>query len=411
MTTTMAVGHAASGEGAAQGRSAASEAREAISGAPVLGLVFASSKLDLTGVARGIREVVGEGVPVIGCSTAGEFVTDRISSGGTALALIASDELTVSTTLATGLRANTARCVRQLVDGVTKNRRPLPGGTQQLGDGGLRPQQLGDGGLRPQRTVLLLSDGMAGNGEGLVDTLAMELGGGISLVGGAAGDDAAFKETEVLLDGRVVKDAAVVCEMTSRKKMGIGVYHGWCAASPPGTVTKAEGARVIAIDGKPAIEFYRAYAKLKGVELTPANQNQFVFTHELGIVLMNNELKVRAPLSVLEDGSIHCATEVPAGQQVTIVEGDHDAIVAAARQASETALRDLGGQKAAGCIVFDCVARKMVLGDGFRREVEAFADVTRVPVIGFNTYGEIARVRGQLSGFHNTTAVVCVLPA
>jgi len=31
--------------------------------------------------------------------------------------------------------------------------------------------------------------------------------------------------------------------------------------------------------------------------------------------------------------------------------------------------------------------------------------------MGFNTYGEIARVRGQLSGFHNTTAVVAALPA
>ena len=47
----------------------------------------------------------------------------------------------------------------------------------------------------------------------------------------------------------------------------------------------------------------------------------------------------------------------------------------------------------------------------FAREVEAFVEVTKAPVIGFNTYGEIARVRGQLSGFHNTTAVVVVLPA
>ena len=395
MSTSMAVGHAASGDGAAQGRAAAGEAMGALIGSPVLGIVFASSKLDLTGVARGIREVVPEGVPVIGCSTAGEFVTDRISSGGAALALIASDEITVATTLATGLRAGTARCVRQLVDGVTRSRRPLPG----------------DGGSATQRTVLLLSDGMAGDGEGLVDTLAMELGGGVSLVGGAAGDDAAFKETVVLLDGRVAKDAAVVCEMTTRKRVGIGVHHGWCAASRRGTVTQAEGARLIAIDGRPAIEFYREYARQKGVELTPENQNQFVFTHELGIVLMNDELKVRAPLSVLGDGSIHCTTEVPTGQQVAIVEGDHGAIVAAARQASATAVRQLGGQRPAGCIVFDCVARKMVLGEGFHREVEAFAEATRVPVIGFNTYGEIARVRGQLSGFHNTTAVVCVLPA
>jgi hypothetical protein len=252
---------------------------------------------------------------------------------------------------------------------------------------------------------------MAGNGEGLVDSLAMELGGGVTLAGGAAGDDAAFKETWVFLNRRVVRDAAVAAELLSKKKIGVGVYHGWCAASAPGTVTRAEGAKLIEIDGQPAIEMYRAYAKKLGVTLTKENQNHFVFTHELGIVLMNNELKVRAPLSVNDDGSINCATEVPAGQQVRIVEGDHDAIIAAARTAAEQALLGIGGQTAAGAIVFDCVARKLVLRESFAREVQAFQDVVQAPVMGFNTYGEIARVRGQLSGFHNTTAVVAVLPA
>lgn len=392
MATRMTVGHATGTDGRAMGFQAATEAREALGAVPILGLVFATSKVELQALADGVGDVLGA-APVIGCSSAGEFVTDRISDGGVAVALLWSDEIGVSVGLGEGLRANTARAVRQLAADLKKNvRTAAPAGAAQ-------------------RTVLLLSDGMAGNGEGLVDSLAMELGGGVTLAGGAAGDDAAFKETWVFLDRRVVKDAAVAAELVSKKKIGVGVHHGWCAASAPGTVTKAEGARLIEIDGKPAIEMYRAYAERLGVTLTAENQNQFVFTHELGIVLMNDELKVRAPLSVNEDGSINCATEVPVGQQVRIVEGDHDAIVAAARTAAEHAMTNLGGQPAAGAIVFDCVARKLVLGAGFRREVEAFHDVVKGPVMGFNTYGEIARVRGQLSGFHNTTAVVAVLPA
>lgn len=394
MPTALAVGHSTTGDGEAQARAACEEARRGLLGrAPVLGLVFASSHVDLRGVARGLRAGLDPAVPVLGCSTAGEFVSDRISAGGTALALLASDEMGVATSLAIGLRGATSRAVRSLVEGLRRGRRsaPPPGATQ--------------------RTVLLLSDGMAGDGEGLVDAVAMETGGGAAVVGGAAGDDAAFRETFVLLDGEVARDAVVACELTTRRRIGVGVHHGWCAASPPGVVTRAEGARLIAIDGRPAIEFYRDHAARQGVQLTAANQNAYVFTHELGIVLMNDELKVRAPLSVQEDGSIHCATEVPVGQQVRIVEGDHDAIVAAARQAAEAAVRDLAGHPPAGCIVFDCVARKMVLGDAFRREVEAIADVARAPVMGFNTYGEIARVRGQLSGFHNTTAVVCAIPS
>lgn len=393
MATRMSVGHAAgSTDAAALGRQAASEAREALGATPILGVVFATSKLDLATLAVGLAEVLGD-VPVIGCSSAGEFVTDRISDGGVAVSLLWSDEIGVAVGLGEGLRANTPRAVRQLCADLRRNvTTPAPAGATH-------------------RSVILLSDGMAGNGEGLVDTMSMELGGGVTLIGGAAGDDAAFKETFVLLGRRVAKDAAVAAELLSRKKIGVGVHHGWCAASAPGTVTRSEGGRLIEIDGQPAIEMYRRHAAKLGVTLTRENQNQFVFTHELGIVLMNDELKVRAPLSVNDDGSINCATEVPVGQQVRIVEGDHDAIIAAARTAAEHARQAIGGQPAAGAIVFDCVARKLVLGDVFRREVEAFRDVVGAPVMGFNTYGEIARVRGQLSGFHNTTAVVAILPA
>lgn len=394
MTTRMTVGHAqGAGDPRDLGRRAADEAHRALGGMkPLFGLVFATSKLDLGQLAAGIASVLGD-TPFLGCSSAGEFVTDRISNGGVALTLIASDEAAVTVGVGEGLRANTPRAVRQLVAELKKNQRPAPAGATQ-------------------RALFLLSDGLAGNGEGLVDNLAMELGGGVTIVGGAAGDDAAFKETFVCLGTRVLRDAAVAAELVTKKKIGVGVHHGWCAASAPGKVTRAEGGRLYEIDGKPAIEMYRAYHQEKyGKPLTKEAQNQFVFTHELGIVLMNDELKVRAPLSVNDDGSINTATEVPTGTNVRIVEGDHDAIVAAAKTAAENAVAGLGGQKPAGAIVFDCVARKLVLGDEFAREVKAFQDVVKAPVMGFNTYGEIARVRGQLSGFHNTTAVVAALPS
>ncbi|MEZ0230076.1 MAG: FIST signal transduction protein [Planctomycetota bacterium] len=373
------------------GVAAATEARESLGAEPLLGIVFATSKTDLNGLASGVSSVLGA-APVIGCSSAGEFVTDRVSNGGAALALIASDEMGLSVGMGEGLRANTPRAVQQLCADLKKNRKAAPAGASQ-------------------KTIFLLSDGMAGNGEALVDALAMEAGAGVTIAGGAAGDDAMFKETFVFLNGRVTRDAVVAAELTTKKKIGVGVFHGWCAASGPGTVTKAEGGKLIAIDGKPAIDFYAAYARKKGVELTKENRNAFVFTHELGIMMMNNELKVRAPLNVNDDGSINCATEVPEGKQVRIVEGDHDQIIAAAKTAAENAMQGLGGLPPAGAIVFDCVARKLVLDSRFHAEVDAFRDVVKAPIMGFNTYGEIARVRGQLSGFHNTTAVVAVLPA
>ena len=67
--------------------------------------------------------------------------------------------------------------------------------------------------------------------------------------------------------------------------------------------------------------------------------------------------------------------------------------------------------KVAGAIVFDCVCRGVILGDDFRRGIEAIASTLGdVPLLGFETYGEIAMSPGQFSGFHNTTTVVMLLP-
>ncbi len=178
------------------GTAAATEAREKLGGAPLFAVVFATSKTDLNGLAKGVGSVLG-GAPGIGCSSAGEFVTDRVSNGGVAVALVSSDEMGLSVGIGEGLRANTPRAVQQLCADLKKNRKAAPAGASQ-------------------KTILMLSDGMAGNGEGLVDALAMEAGAGVTIAGGAAGDDAMFKETWVFLNDRVTRDAVVAAELTTK---------------------------------------------------------------------------------------------------------------------------------------------------------------------------------------------------
>jgi hypothetical protein len=58
-------------------------------------------------------------------------------------------------------------------------------------------------------------------------------------------------------------------------------------------------------------------------------------------------------------------------------------------------------------VVFDCAARRAVLGDaGIAEEIERVeVHAKGAPVAGFYTYGEIARTRG-VTGFHNQTLVV-----
>ena len=82
------------------------------------------------------------------------------------------------------------------------------------------------------------------------------------------------------------------------------------------------------------------------------------------------------------------------------------------RRAAEEAHRNLRGVPAAGVLLFDCVCRGMILDKAFDREIEAVQSVfPNVPIAGLLTYGEIARFRGRLEGWHNATAVVAAIPA
>lgn len=96
---------------------------------------------------------------------------------------------------------------------------------------------------------------------------------------------------------------------------------------------------------------------------------------------------------------------------VSILHGDPPSMIDAARAAAEEAKQHLGGKKAAGVLLFDCVCRGMILKDAFDEEIDAVRSVfSGVPIAGFLTYGEIARYPGKLNGWHNATVVVVAIP-
>ena len=176
-------------------------------------------------------------------------------------------------------------------------------------------------------------------------------------------------------------------------------------------VTRAAGNVVFELDGEPAFAIYVRHAAARGIELTLENAAPYLVGNELGIHFFERIIRARAPLAVGADGSLSCAAEIPQGSMVSILDGDHRSMVEAARSAALEARDHLGGAETAGVLLFDCVCRGMILREAFHREIEAVRSVFGdVPTAGFLTYGEIARYRGRLDGWHNATAVVVAIP-
>jgi hypothetical protein len=175
-------------------------------------------------------------------------------------------------------------------------------------------------------------------------------------------------------------------------------------------VTEAQGNRMVSLNGSPAVHVFQEHAELTGQRLNLKDPLPF-FLHNVIGIRSGDGYRLRVPLAVQDDGSILCAAAVPEGSVVHLMKASAASAVAAARQATGDAIRALAGATPAAAFVFDCVATRLRLGREFENELEACARLLApAGFVGCNTYGQIARAEGQFSGFHNCTAVVCVLP-
>lgn len=146
-------------------------------------LVFAfiSTHHDLPKALSGIRAVTGE-TPLIGCTSYGEFANGASGKGGVSVALVASDNMSI--TIGAGRNLNGD----DLSDTVAEVLKGFAGlGVQASPYKG--------------RTLFLFTDGLAGGAETLVHELMTQTGMNYQLFGGAAADDIAFKETHVFMNG------------------------------------------------------------------------------------------------------------------------------------------------------------------------------------------------------------------
>jgi hypothetical protein len=370
------------------------EAQEGLGGAASFGFVFSSTKHKLDEVMRTVRELAPR-TDFVGCTTAGELTQRGLTKGGVAVMLVRSDSMVYQSAFAAGLKRDdahgaAAELTARFADtaATAKSKRLL------------------------DSTTITLIDGLCGVGEKVVNGVVHNTRSYQQVVGGAAGDDGQFKATYVSAAHHTASDAAAALHIFSPSPWGVGVNHGLRPSTPKMVVTRAKGNVVYELDGKPAFNVYRDYARSKGVTLTRDNAGPFLMNNEIGVYFLNHLQRARAPLAVGRDGELTCAADIAEGSSVSILDGKRDDLIAAARAAAEEAKDALHGVKAAGVVLFDCICRGSILDREFQREIESVKSVfPSVPIVGFLTYGEIARYRGNLHGWHNTTAVVAAIPA
>ena len=378
------VGHSFAPDSASAGRAAlaaATAGRE-----PRLVLVFASIAHELEALVAAVRVDLGAGTTLAGCTTAGELSQAGGGRGSVVVAALGGEGL--SAEVAVGLDAST----RQREAGATA------ASCLAAID-------------RPNRVLLLFTPGFVPRQEEIVRGAYSVTGATVPVVGGAAGDDLSMAGTRQIAGDAVLSDAVVGIAVGSDFPIAVSMRHGWRKVGEPMVVSASDGTVISQLDDEPALDVY--LGRLGAPAETfhdPLAHNRFALLHPLGLQRLNGE-DIRVPGEVdYATRSLICTADVPRGALVWLMEGDEVSVVEAAAGACSDALDLLGGGPVVGALVFDCVGRRLILGDELvEKEVAAIrSSLGDVDVAGFFTYGEIARSRGS-SGVHNETFVVMAL--
>jgi hypothetical protein len=387
----MGVGRSESPDAGAAGSAAVDEALQGRT--PVAMLVFCAHTYDLPALLAPIRATLGLGGVLAGCSTNGQFALSRppsqdVDAGVVVIALGGA-----------GLEASA--CV---VRDVTADRHAA---------GAAAARVVEDLSLE-HHVCLLLADGLTQEQHEIVRGSYATLGALVPVVGGCAGDDTHYVQTYQFRGTRdgldVVSDGLVGLALGSSGPIGVGIGHGWSKFGEPFLVTNSSGGKIFELDNRPALDVYLECLGLSRQEACDEELfRHTAFTQPLGLSRRTGEDIRVVHAADLSDGSLLCLADVPQGAVVWQMSTDPASLVSAAVSSLDQAVEGLGGEPPVGLVVFDCGARKVMLGrEGVTDELAALAGRYDVPLAGFYTFGEIARTQGA-RGMHHLTLVALAL--
>jgi hypothetical protein len=369
-----------------RGRSFASDAREAVVEAtasfagtsPDLLLAFASTRQDPSKVHAELRERFPKAT-IAGCTTTGELMDGEHANGSLTVAALFTPNTRWSVQIISPLSAFEDGLARSAVEAAA---RELEIDVTQVD-----PREL---------VGILLSDGLSCKEESVAAAVAEALEG-VPLVGGSAGDDCAFRCTEVIGPQGSATDAALL--VVGHGPAGfyrIVKHQHFTRRAVSMAVTKADPKtrRVYEIDGILAVD---AYAKALG--LTRENLTQEASFLNPVLVNIQGQLYVRSVQTINDDGSLTFYCAVDEGWLLDIA--GHDEMVPALEH-DLAALAD-GKEPPALLLGFNCILRALEAEKrGLHEEVGALVRNFAPASVGFDTYGEV------LNGLHINQTLVAI---
>ena len=347
---------------------------------PTLGLVFCSAAHSVAG----IRQIFAErNIDLVGCTTAGEIVDQRLYENSIAVLLmdLSPDYYHIGTIHHTG-------------DNVRQAAYDL-GATAKV--------------QFEQPALLILSGGIAVNAELIIEGLQEGAGQALPMYGGLAGDDLALENTYAFSQDGASENCLVTLAVDTEKVLLKGLaISGWEPVGGVNTITECEGNVIYAINGEPAYDVFSRYFGLFDKENKVDQLVTIQTNYPLQILRKEGYTVLRSPILVDEEKrSITLAAGVEKGEQFRFSTSPGFEVIE--QTVDEFGLLQKDFPEADALILFSCKGRHGAFGPMLEDEVEGIYRHWKKPMIGLLTYGEFGDNGKGRCEFHNETCSLVIL--
>jgi len=334
-------------------------------------LVFFSLNHDAAKLAAGLA-LAFPGVPVSGCSTAGELAPSGMIDGGIILIAFPKDGFRILSGVIEPIDRVGVEQVAEIVRGLKSKIGPGRSGARP--DAG--PQSHADG---ARVFSLLLVDGLSKSEEQVVAAVHWAMDD-VQLIGGSSGDSLNFERTALIHDGRALRDAAILLMIETDHPFRVFKTQNFEPTTTKLVVTSAdtENRIVHELNAEPAA---REYATAIG--LLPDDLGPFSFASYPLVVKVGGDYYCRSIRNLNPDGSLTFFCAIDEGLVFTVASPQD--MLAATRTTLEEIDQTLGGIDMV--LGFDCILRRL---DAQNRQISHQFDALyrKYRIVGFNTYGE-----------------------
>jgi hypothetical protein len=260
-----------------------------------------------------------------------------------------------------------------------------------------------------QPLLLLLYDANTGPHGDLVAGAYEVVGPRVPLAGGGANAPVGIPGAEPaqFAAGRACQDSVVAIALVTRAPVGIGIGHGCELGALPAIVTRSDGRRILGLNGRRAEDAYLEAIGRSRRGLTDDDFERVAVLHPLAQLELGGRIRPRHVRGRAPAGGLLCATAIPENAAIAFGEQSTNGILASAETAMRDALAPLPGP-ASAALVFDCAARRRVLGIDPQAEVDVLTSALGIdrPLVGLYTRGELARTRGATGDLNHAVVIV-----